>query len=248
MVEQRTEIATSVAMELAKQLPLKEALSPPARQAGQILEDFIKTISLVLAPIQLLGALQDRLRHFIDRSIREVPEERRVSPPPQILGPVLEAIRYEPPDTDLDQMFSELLSASMDESRLKDAHPAFPSIIRALSSDEAKLLKSIVTSPVRQTTRSPFDVNKNLFEPAILEDLQGVPANLLAYPGNCRVYLEHLRQLGLIDFDATRTPKPERILETEAGATYQIGVRNFGEYVLSEWGRLFMRAVTRPIS
>src|SRR6516164_6562479 len=114
MVEQRTEIATSVAMELAKQLPLKEALSPAARQVGQLLEDLTKTIQFALVAIQLAGALQDRVRHFIDRSVRKVPKERRGPPPPRILGPVIEAIRYEPPDPELDRMFSQLLSASMD--------------------------------------------------------------------------------------------------------------------------------------
>jgi hypothetical protein len=167
--------------------------------------------------------------------VRAIPEDRRVSPPPQILGPVIEAIRYEPPDTELDQMFSELLSASMDEARLKDAHPAFSSIIRSLSSDEARLLKSIVKDPVRQITRSDFDRDKNLFKPAIFEGMQ-VPADL-AYPGNCRIYLEHLTQLGLIEFSVTKAPEP--IMEEGI----QIAVRNFGEHVLSQWGQQFIRAV-----
>jgi hypothetical protein len=243
--EPGTEITTEFAKELAKQLPVKEALTASARQTGQLLEDIVKTIQLALAPLQFTGALPDRLRNFIDRSVRAVPEERRVSPPPQILGPVIEAIRYEPPDSELDQMFSELLSASMDETRLKDAHPAFPSMVRSLSSDEARLLKSILTSgPVRVVTRSKLNRDKNLFEPAIFEALQ-VPASL-AYPGNCRIYLEHLKQLGLIDFSATRAPEPIMEEDKTAGVTNQVGVRNHGEHVLSEWGRQFMRAVTRP--
>jgi hypothetical protein len=242
LTEQGTEIATEVAKELAKQLPLKEALTPPARQTGQLLEDIVKTIQLALAPFQLAGALQDRLRRFIDRSVRAVPEEHRVSPPPQILGPVIEAIRYEPPDTELDQMFSELLSASMDETRLKDAHPAFPSMVRSLSSDEARLLKSIVRTPVRQITRSKLDRDRHLFEPPIFEGLQ-VPADL-TYPGNFRVYLEHLKQLGLIELSVTKAPEPIMAEDTAAGVVNQIGTRNFGEHVLTQWGQQFMRAVT----
>jgi hypothetical protein len=34
-----TEIATEFAIELAKQIPVKDALAAPARQSGQILED-----------------------------------------------------------------------------------------------------------------------------------------------------------------------------------------------------------------
>jgi hypothetical protein len=53
---------------------------PPARQVGQVLTDIVKTIQLALAPFQFLGASQDRLRAFIDRSVRRVPN--RVSPAP----------------------------------------------------------------------------------------------------------------------------------------------------------------------
>jgi hypothetical protein len=231
------ELVSEFAKELAHQLPIKEALAPPARQTGQILEDIVKTIQLALVPFQLARALQDRLRAFIDGSVRRVPEPQRVSPAPQILGPVIEAIRYEPSGTELDHMFAELLSASMDQSRLKDAHPAFPSIIRALSSDEAKLLKSLATNnPVRQISSSKLDRVRNLFEPMIIEALQ-VPADL-DYPGNARIYLEHLRQLGLVEISVTRAP--EAIMEEGI----QVAVRNFAEHQLSLWGIQFMRAVT----
>jgi hypothetical protein len=231
-------LISEFAKELASQLPVKEALAPPARQTGQILEDIVKTIQLALVPFQLAGALQDRLRAFIDESVRRVPEPQRVSPAPQILGPVIEAIRYEPSGTELDDMFSELLSSSMDQSRLKDAHPAFPSIIRALSSDEAKLLKSLPNNPVRQISSSKLDRIRNLFEPMIIEALQ-VPATL-DYPGNARIYLEHLRQLGLVEISTIRAPEP--IMEEGV----QAAVRNFAEHQLSLWGIQFMRAVTKP--
>jgi hypothetical protein len=232
------ELVSQFAKELASQLPVKEALTPPARQTGQILEDIVKTIQLALVPFQLAGALQDRLRAFIDSSVRRVPEPQRVSPAPQILGPVIEAIRYEPSGTELDEMFSELLSSSMDQSRLKDAHPAFPSIIRALSSDEAKLLKSLAKGPIGQISSSKLDRTKNLFEPMVIEALQ-VPADL-EYPGNARIYLEHLRQLGLVEISVTRAPEPLM----EEGI--QVAVRNFGAHQLSLWGIQFMRAVTKP--
>jgi len=110
--------ATAFAEELAKQLPVKaayrDAVKPAAKQLGQIAQDVVKTIQLALAPLQFAGAYQDRLRAFLDRAVRQVPEDRRVSPPPQILGPIVESIRYEPEGTPLDQMFQHLLSTSMD--------------------------------------------------------------------------------------------------------------------------------------
>src|SRR5260370_11638246 len=135
------------AKEVARQLPVKaiyeDAAAPAAKQAGQLFEDLLKALQLALAPVQLLGALQDRFRSFIDTAVRRVPEADRISPAPQIIGPVLEGIRYEPEGTPIDQMFSELLSRSMDRTRVNEAHPAYPIIIKQLSSDEAKILNHL---------------------------------------------------------------------------------------------------------
>src|SRR5215467_6852774 len=132
------------AKELAKQLPVKamyeDAVSPGAKQLGQFGEDLAKVLQLALAPVQALAAVQDRYRHFVDTSIRRIPSERRIAPPPQILGPVIEGVRYEPEGTPIYEMYSNLLSSSMDAERVDKAHPAYPIIIRQLSADEAKVL------------------------------------------------------------------------------------------------------------
>ncbi|MGY4371103.1 hypothetical protein ACVW1A_007168 [Bradyrhizobium sp. LB1.3] len=233
-----TDLTVAVATEIAKQLPVKDVLSPPARQAGEIFQDIVKTVQLALAPIQLAGALQDRLRHFIDNSIRKVPEGNRVSPAPQILGPTIEAIRYEPEGTEIDAMFSELLSASMDDRRVKDAHPAFATIIRSLSPDEAKLLKAIAIKPIRQTFTQALDPVNNLFAPAVIESLEVPPG--LAFPENARAILAHLVQLGLTG-EEPQVGKPAEPLYTSGRQT---GLRMHIQFHLTIWGRQFMRAAT----
>jgi hypothetical protein len=95
--------------ELVKQLPVKaaynDALSPAAKEAGAALKDVVKALYLAVgAPIQYLAAWQDRSRAFLDKAVRRIPEDKRVLPLPQILGPVLEGIRYEPEGTPLDEM------------------------------------------------------------------------------------------------------------------------------------------------
>jgi len=51
------------AKELAKHLPIKaiyrDAAAPAAKQTGQLLEDLLKALQLALAPVQMLGAIQD---------------------------------------------------------------------------------------------------------------------------------------------------------------------------------------------
>src|SRR5580692_6125284 len=135
------------AEEIVKRLPVEriytDAASGAVKELGHSLTDVAKTVRLVLFPLQVLGALQDRVAGFVDRAIRRVPEANRISPAPQIVGPILEGIRYEPEDTPIVEMFSELLSRSMDSDRVNEAHPSFPILIRQLSEDEAQILASL---------------------------------------------------------------------------------------------------------
>jgi len=96
---------------IADQLPVRTAyedfIQPGARQVGRLTEDVLKAVRLALFPVALAAGLQDRVEQFVKRAVSRVPEERRVSPAPQIVGPVLESIRYEPEGTPIDEMFFE---------------------------------------------------------------------------------------------------------------------------------------------
>src|SRR6516165_8249097 len=189
------------AKELAKHLPIKaiyrDAAAPAARQTGQLLEDLVKVLQLALAPVQLLGAIQDRYRKFLDTAVRRIPEANRISPAPQIIGPVLEGIRYEPEDTPIDQMFSQLLSRSMDRERVDEAHPAYPIIIKQLSSDEAKILNSLKSSNFDFVYTVDFDSKRQEFYGHRKVEVDELPRTELSFPKNVPFYFEHLNQLGL---------------------------------------------------
>lgn len=161
---------------IVKKLPVKqvydEAVSPAAKQVGALGEDLGKTLRLALAPIQLGAALQDRFSHFIDKSVRNVPKDRRIAPPPQIIGPVLEGIRYEPEDTPIDEMFSTLLSNSMDRENYDKAHPSFPIIIRQLSGDEA-----IILMELNLRSYSTVETYEKTPKGKILRNLSGLTEN-----------------------------------------------------------------------
>lgn len=239
-----TDPATELAKELVKQIPVKEVysdtLSPAAKVTGSALEDAAKTLHLVLAPLQLTAALQDRFRRFIDRSIRQVPEEQRIAPAPQILGPVLEGIRYETEDTDLDNMFSQLLARASDKSRVSEAHPAYPQIIKQLSSDEAKVLHLLLEQ--RDAKFSRRQIAKWNSQTARFYDFEIVeetfPVTHLQYPENLDFYIDHLWSLGLAG-----------LFKSDEKAIYaggeQSGTDIMNEYRLTELGSRFMKAVAK---
>jgi hypothetical protein len=155
---------------IVDRLPVKEvygdALKEPAREISNIVTDLLKTVRLVLAPFQVTVAVQDRVIEAIDRSIRRVPEQQRIPPAPQILGPVLEGIRYEPEDTPIYKMFSELLSRAMDDKRVSEAHPSYPYLIRQLPTYKALLLKALYEAPrhIEFISTDPTDFHLSLID------------------------------------------------------------------------------------
>jgi hypothetical protein len=238
------------ARELARQLPVKaiykDAGAPAARQTGQLLEDLVKALQLALAPVQLLGAIHDRYRNFLDTAVRRIPEANRISPAPQIIGPVLEGIRYEPEDTPIDQMFSQLLSRSMDRERVNEAHPAYPIIIKQLSSDEAKILNSLKGSTYDYVYTLDFDSQRKEFYGHRKVEVDALPRNDLSFPENVPFYLEHLDQLGLAGIFQVGNQEPLFGGEPQfqGGTQLQVGIRSRCKYRLTDFGQKFVRACT----
>lgn len=234
-----------IAKELAKQLPVRavyeDGLRSATKQAGGIAEDFAKVIRLALFPLQVGAVLQDRFRAFLERSVARVPEEKRIAPPPQILGPVFEAIRHEPEGTPIDRMFSELLSSAMDRERCADAHPAFPLIIKQLSADEAELLREIALSKTYFEIIMRFDLDKKRGLSITRLESTSLPKEALAFPTNEPMYRDHLERLGLIRYDEIRTMEP--IVSRER---VQTGGRNFLIIKLTDLGAALMRASGHP--
>ncbi len=144
--------ASDLAKDIVQNLPIKEiyrdALSPGAKQVGYLIEDMAKTLRLVLAPAQVTAILQDRFRDFIQSSIGKVPVERRVIPSDAILGPALEAIRFETEGSDIEQMFSELLRKASDALTASCVHPSYVRTIRDLSPDEARMLAELAPNNI----------------------------------------------------------------------------------------------------
>jgi len=194
-----------------------------------------------LFPFQVAAAIQDRAENFIDRSIRRVPEAQRISPAPQLLGPVLEGIRYEPDGTPIDEMFSQLLSRSMDSQRVNEAHPAYPVIIRQLSADEAKILASLRDEQFDYIYIRDYDASTNLFYGLNKIEVDDLPRDDLSFPQNIPFYFQHLDKLGLAGIFQVGN---QEILFNDSSPKRQNGIRAKCKYQLTEFGIQFVRACT----
>lgn len=233
-----SDLVAMVAAEIAKQLPLKETLTPAGTEIGALGSDLAKCVRLALAPIQYLAVQQDRYRRFIEASATRVAPENRVQPAPQLLGPILEGIRYEPQGSISDQAFSELLSRAFDRERVGQAHPAFPGVIRALSDDELQLVERLRKGPLKILMgyqQDGFDASVTKLPPEIHRER----FSYLAYPELILAAAAHIEALGLVH---TMMPSQEGTVQE---GPYQGFVRWYWTMDLSDFGELFASAILK---
>ena len=175
-----------------------DAISKAAKQFGAFGGDFFKAARLVLFPIQIAAAMQDKLERTLEHVCDKVPPERRTTPPPlQIFGPIFENIKYMDDNSVLYELFEELLARSIDSERIVEAHPAFIHIISQLSHDEAIILLELRNNDFDLVEFFDIDRETNHVINRIVEECT-LPKKGLQFPDTFEIGLDHLESLGLI--------------------------------------------------
>lgn len=212
-----------------------DAISKAAKQFGEFGEDFLKAARLVLFPIQMAAAMQDRLERTLERVCSRVPAERRTTPPPlQILGPIFEHIKYMSDDKILYELFEELLTRSIDSERIAETHPSFVHIIAQLSHDEAIILLELKKNDFEIVDTLDLDHEKDRFVNLKIEKTT-IPKDKLFFSGQVNIYYSHLESLNLVLWPVF---KQDPILDGDR----QIGIRRYSKMNLTEFGKFFANA------
>lgn len=226
-------------IELLKTLPVDEAyknvLKKPGKEISKAVTDIIKAVRLLILPVQVAAAYQDKFANFIDTTIRRVPSKKFTLPASQIIGPVLEGIKYEPEDTPIYEMFADLLSSSMDSEKVNTVHPSYPLIIKQLSSDEAIILKNLKDNQYEFIKTYKFKGGRSYPDAVERDDY---PKGNLTFPSNIGFYMQHLNQLGLAGIFEYRNQEP--IFDTSDNT--QTGSRTYCKYRLTDLGHYFVNA------
>lgn len=82
----------------------------------------------------------DDYKEKISNKIAAIPEDKLVEPKIRVVGPAIEASKYFIEENKCREMFSELIASSCNSEIQSSVHPAFPSIITQLSSDDATFM------------------------------------------------------------------------------------------------------------
>jgi hypothetical protein len=214
-----------------------DALSPAMKQIGKSLESVAKTSRFLLAPIEYIAARHDRWEKYLKKVSEKVKEENLTIGHPQIVIPTIEGLSLVYENTILSEFFINLLANSIDKTKEKFTHPAFPKIINELSHDEAVVLYYLKKQPFKLKQQSDLDNEKNSFvNRTIIEE--EFPIDKLQFPEDIWLYMSHLNSLNLAG--TWQVGKQESIYDEETKK--QTGVYINSERRLNEFGRLFVNA------
>lgn len=190
-----TAAAEAAARELVK-VAYGDLLQPAAREVGTELQEFVRAI--VIAGRGFGYLIRETYEPFVLKALSRV--ENKILPSSHILGNVLEAISYEPSGTLLHEMFEGLLAASMDTSLYKSVHPSFPSIVKSLSPDEARLLVHIKNqSLIKITLHELPHVHNSKVEVFITDKIR------LDTRDDIEFYVQQLFLHGLLAWDTNKS-------------------------------------------
>ena len=144
----------------------------------------------------------------LSSAISEIPEDKRIEPSLQITAQALENSKYCIEEQELRNMFTSLISNSINADFTKYIHPSFAEIIKQMSVLDAKILKKFKTAP---PTGIPI-CNYNASEPGKTEFIVLLENVFLELPefslDICSTSISSLERLGLIQIPSDQYLKP----------------------------------------
>lgn len=137
---------------------LTRALGPLAEEFGrevqplgkEVGEVTVRTVRLCLGGLRGIvwgfEQIHVYLQNAVSERLKDIPIDSIVEPNPRIAAPAVEALRYSNAEPDIRDMFANLIAADMNKNTKSAAHPSFVQIIKEMSSDDAKVLLTLVNS------------------------------------------------------------------------------------------------------
>lgn len=211
-----------------------DGLSSPVIEVSKIGTDFVKSARLILAPLQIAAAFQDRFEIFLKNLNKRVTGENQIQPPAELTSVCIERMKYIELDNPLWKMFEELLINAVNKNSLSKVHPSFGQIIGQLSPDEALLMYELSKGDFKVSDQMDLNHQANRFENhRVLTST--IPKNKLSNPDAFEIYYAHLESLSLIKWPVIH----EEPVYVEGRQT---GTRRNSLILLTDFGKLFVAA------
>ncbi len=137
----------------------------------------------------------EQFRQDLENSISKIPPEKQIDPSFQITAQALENAKYCVEEKELRDMFTSLITNSMNADFVKDVHPSFAEAIKQMSPLDAAIIKSFKKSPTNGFPLCQYEIKKDNGYTTLLEDVYlhypntYLPANSLSISSLVRLGL-----------------------------------------------------------
>jgi hypothetical protein len=186
----------------------EDMLQPASKELGKGLLTLSKTVNIALSPLSGFVWGYEKIAQYLGNKmiekLKNVPEENIITPDPTIAVPAIEALRYTAHKDELREMFSNLISTSMNKDTATLSHPSFVETIKQINSDEAKIIALMNTNDSYPVVKVKAINKENDYFSVMLSNF-----SLLPYIAQCASpelgpsYLENIVRLGLGELDYT---------------------------------------------
>ena len=176
---------------------------PTAKSVGNTLSLIPRTIGVWLGKWEkwiLNGeyAIKETEKLLAEK-LKDIPEEKIVEPEPYVAVPAIQQLSYSIDNSDLREMYANLLAASMNSDMKWSVHPSFVDIIRQLTPDEAKLLKYLSAHPEQPFINVIHKLAKNAGYVEIIRRFTNIAEGVCDNANGIYAYLDNLERLKIIE-------------------------------------------------
>lgn len=181
----------------------KDAVSPMVKPVGEILGFLPRTLKLALSGWEKWLINGEETIRLTAESVREkiqaLPEEKLVEPESYVAIPAMQQLSYCVNNEELRELYANLLVSSMNVDKKWQVHPAFVDIIKQLTPDEAKFIKSL--KPDMYTIHPLIDVRMEMANKGgvtIISNFTTTGIDELEHPEYICRYIDNLIRLSII--------------------------------------------------
>ena len=193
----------------------------------------------------------------IREKVKQIPEEKLVEPEPYVAIPAIQQISYCQNSEELRDLYANLLTSSMNADKKWQVHPSFVDIIKQLTPDEAKIIRSIPNFKnnfmpaidVKLTDKNALGTGHQIF----ITNFTTIGFNVIENKENICSYIDNLVRLKILEIPPTyhltneslykpleESPILEKLIPQAYKLIYNIGY-NHKIVAITNLGLLFKR-------
>ena len=193
----------------------------------------------------------------IKEKVKQIPEDKLVEPEPYVAIPAIQQISYCQNSEELRDLYANLLTASMNAEKKWQVHPSFVDLIKQLTPDEAKIIKSIPNFKnnfmpaidVKLTDKNASGTGHQIF----ITNFTTIGFNVIENKENICSYIDNLVRLKILEIPPTyhltneslykpleESPILEKLIPQAYKLIYNIGYKH-KIIAITNYGLLFKR-------